>query len=56
MGERGLSVVREKFSCEAQLQRVESLYARLLGESEAVRASPVVVAAAPTSAARGPDK
>ncbi|MDT5296465.1 MAG: hypothetical protein QOJ76_3345 [Acidobacteriota bacterium] len=56
MGERGLGMVGEKFSCEAQLQRVESLYARLLGESEAGRASPVVAAAAPRSAAHGPDK
>jgi glycosyltransferase involved in cell wall biosynthesis len=31
MGERGLRRVREEFSCEAQLARVEALYARLLG-------------------------
>jgi L-malate glycosyltransferase len=31
MGERGLLRVKEKFSCEAQLARVEGLYARLLG-------------------------
>lgn len=30
MGERGLRDVREKFSCEAQLARVESLYEELL--------------------------
>jgi glycosyltransferase involved in cell wall biosynthesis len=30
MGERGLSRVREKFSCEAQLERTEALYERLL--------------------------
>jgi glycosyltransferase involved in cell wall biosynthesis len=31
MGERGLRRVTEKFSCGAQLARVEELYARLLG-------------------------
>jgi glycosyltransferase involved in cell wall biosynthesis len=30
MGRRGLSRVREKFSCEAQLERTEALYERLL--------------------------
>jgi glycosyltransferase involved in cell wall biosynthesis len=30
MGARGLSRVREKFSCEAQLERTEALYERLL--------------------------
>jgi glycosyltransferase involved in cell wall biosynthesis len=35
MGERGLKVVREKFSCEAQLAEIEKLYARLLSKSRA---------------------
>ncbi len=30
MGERGLQIVKQKFSCEAQLERVENLYNRLL--------------------------
>jgi glycosyltransferase involved in cell wall biosynthesis len=30
MGERGLQVVKEKFSCAAQVERVENLYERLL--------------------------
>jgi L-malate glycosyltransferase len=30
MGEQGLRVVKEHFSCEAQLERVETLYERLL--------------------------
>jgi glycosyltransferase involved in cell wall biosynthesis len=30
MGERGLEIVKQKFSCEAQLESVEKLYARLL--------------------------
>ncbi len=33
MGERGRCVVREKFSCEAQLDNVESLYDRLLSSA-----------------------
>jgi glycosyltransferase involved in cell wall biosynthesis len=33
MGERGLEVVREKFSCEALLERTEELYDRLLAEA-----------------------
>ncbi len=33
MGERGRLVVAEKFSCEAQLERTESLYDRLLAEA-----------------------
>jgi glycosyltransferase involved in cell wall biosynthesis len=32
MGERGLQVVKEKFSCAAQVERVESLYERLLAQ------------------------
>lgn len=32
MGERGLRVVREKFSCEAQLAEIERLYERLLSK------------------------
>jgi glycosyltransferase involved in cell wall biosynthesis len=30
MGERGLQVVKDKFSCAAQVERVESLYEQLL--------------------------
>lgn len=71
MGERGRRVVMEKFSCEAQLARVESLYERLLGARAGhVEAPPVGAAtqsavgaaaqsaagAAAQSAARGPDK
>jgi glycosyltransferase involved in cell wall biosynthesis len=33
MGERGRFVVAEKFSCEAQLERTENLYDRLLAET-----------------------
>jgi glycosyltransferase involved in cell wall biosynthesis len=33
MGERGLFRVREKFSCEAQLERTEALYERLLSRA-----------------------
>jgi L-malate glycosyltransferase len=54
MGERGLLRVREKFSCEAQLARVEALYARLLGGRD-TRAKEVP-AAAQRSAAHAPDK
>ena len=32
MGERGRSIVEEKFSCEAQLERTEQLYETLLSE------------------------
>ena len=32
MGERGLRVVKEKFSCEAQLASIEQLYERLLAK------------------------
>ncbi|HEX8352276.1 MAG TPA: hypothetical protein VF611_05240, partial [Pyrinomonadaceae bacterium] len=59
MGERGLQRVREKFSCEAQLARVEGLYARLLGgRREGAAAPPLAaeVAAAGQSAAHGPDE
>lgn len=62
MGERGLLRVKEKFSCEAQLARVEALYARLLGgrgrrEAEPARAAEVAeVAAAGQSAAHGADE
>ncbi|HYG10526.1 MAG TPA: glycosyltransferase [Pyrinomonadaceae bacterium] len=35
MGERGLQVVKEKFSCAAQLERVENLYERLLAKKRA---------------------
>lgn len=37
MGERGLRVVREKFSCEAQLAEVEKLYERMLSKGRAAR-------------------
>ena len=33
MGERGRRIVEEKFSCEAQLRRTESLYERLLARA-----------------------
>jgi hypothetical protein len=32
MGERGLQVVKEKFSCAAQVENVENLYERLLAK------------------------
>jgi glycosyltransferase involved in cell wall biosynthesis len=35
MGALGLQVVREKFSCEAQLERIEALYDELLQERQA---------------------
>lgn len=34
MGERGLEVVKEKFSCAAQVERVENLYERLLAREK----------------------
>ncbi|MDQ3684794.1 MAG: glycosyltransferase [Acidobacteriota bacterium] len=37
MGERGLSVVKEKFSCEAQAERLEKLYDRLLSNKNPLR-------------------
>ncbi|MBD0326919.1 MAG: hypothetical protein ICV68_10830, partial [Pyrinomonadaceae bacterium] len=30
MGERGLQIVKEKFSCAAQVESIENLYERLL--------------------------
>lgn len=39
MGERGLSRVREKFSCETQLERTEALYERLLARASSKRES-----------------
>jgi hypothetical protein len=50
--------VREKFSCEAQLARVEGLYARLLGGGREAAAPPrgPGVAAAGQSAAHGRDE
>ncbi|HEV2801799.1 MAG TPA: glycosyltransferase [Pyrinomonadaceae bacterium] len=35
MGERGLQVVKEKFSCAAQVEKVENLYEQLLGRTRA---------------------
>jgi glycosyltransferase involved in cell wall biosynthesis len=35
MGERGLQVVKEKFSCAAQVENVENLYERLLTRKQA---------------------
>ncbi|HEY0100192.1 MAG TPA: glycosyltransferase [Pyrinomonadaceae bacterium] len=35
MGERGLQVVKEKFSCAAQVEHVENLYERLLAKKRA---------------------
>jgi glycosyltransferase involved in cell wall biosynthesis len=35
MGERGLQVVKEKFSCAAQVENVENLYERLLTKKQA---------------------
>jgi glycosyltransferase involved in cell wall biosynthesis len=35
MGERGLQVVKEKFSCAAQVENVENLYERLLTKKRA---------------------
>ncbi|HUS09698.1 MAG TPA: glycosyltransferase, partial [Pyrinomonadaceae bacterium] len=37
MGQAGLRIVKEKFSCEAQLNGIESLYARYLGNSHGSR-------------------
>jgi len=42
MGERGRRIIEEKFSCEAQLERTQNLYERLLSGSKRV-ASPKVV-------------
>jgi glycosyltransferase involved in cell wall biosynthesis len=59
MGERGLLRVREKFSCEAQLARVEALYASLLGgRRKGAAAAPLAArkAAAGQSAAHAPDE
>ena len=59
MGGRGLQRVKEKFSCEAQLARVEGLYARLLGGRRGrAGATPLAPrkAAAGQSAAHGPDE
>jgi glycosyltransferase involved in cell wall biosynthesis len=42
MGEQGLRVVKQKFSCEAQLESIESLYARLLNAGQATRATQTV--------------
>lgn len=44
MGERGLKVVREKFSCEAQLAEIEKLYARLLSRRGASRSAALLKA------------
>jgi len=44
MGERGLRRVKEKFSCEAQLARVEALYERLLGGARPAPAAPAAAA------------
>jgi glycosyltransferase involved in cell wall biosynthesis len=41
MGERGFMVVREKFSCEALLERTEELYERLLAESRPARTNSI---------------
>jgi L-malate glycosyltransferase len=49
MGERGLQVVKDKFSCAAQVERVESLYERLLARPRAERR----VAVRPQVSARG---
>lgn len=37
MGERGLARVREEFSCEAQLERTEALYERLLARASRIK-------------------
>lgn len=37
MGERGLQVVKEKFSCAAQVERVENLYERLLSRKHGAK-------------------
>lgn len=37
MGERGLEVVKRKFSCEAQLESIEKLYQRMLDEKRTTR-------------------
>ena len=41
MGERGLRRVQEKFSCEAQLERTEALYERLLARASRTRKTAV---------------
>jgi glycosyltransferase involved in cell wall biosynthesis len=59
MGERGLLRVGKKFSCEAQLARVEALYASLLGgRRKGATAAPLAArkAAAGQSAAHAPDE
>jgi glycosyltransferase involved in cell wall biosynthesis len=56
MGERGLLRVKEKFSCEAQLARVEELYARLLGATKRTTAQSQTVGAASQSVTHAPDK
>ncbi|MBA3710902.1 MAG: glycosyltransferase [Pyrinomonadaceae bacterium] len=38
MGARGLLDVKEKFSCEAQLERIENLYERLLATTKTTKA------------------
>ena len=40
MGERGRRIVEEKFSCEAQLRRMESLYERLLARARGEQVVP----------------
>jgi hypothetical protein len=40
MGERGRQIVRQKFSCEEQLERVESLYRRLLNGPDGMPSAP----------------
>ena len=59
MGGRGLLRVREKFSCEAQLARVEGLYARLLGGRRRYSGAPALAAGAAVpgqSPAHAPDE
>jgi L-malate glycosyltransferase len=41
MGARGRRIVSEKFSCEAQLERTQNLYERLLAQSKRVATSKV---------------
>ena len=53
MGERGLVVVKEKFSCEAQLERTENLYERLLSSRRALSSSNMVSAQATEEAHGG---
>lgn len=54
MGDCGLKVVREKFSCEAQLAAIEKLYARLLSSGRVSRVESRLPAHAEEAGGRRP--